>query len=187
MMTHQLEVSILAAPLGAIDRRVLSQAWYSALGLASSRPDAPATSASARTTAAAAFVRGGPATAMPHRAGAPLLPVRAVPRKAAGIPLNCASRNEFHRRTVRSKLAVQIERTFADPGSHVRRATFSLGRGSVRVHVILQTKGEHAVLLAICSPEVRGIVSRALTQARHALAARGIDLELRKNEDRTCS
>ncbi len=31
-MTQQLEVSILAAPLAAIDRRVLSQAWYAALG-----------------------------------------------------------------------------------------------------------------------------------------------------------
>jgi hypothetical protein len=37
MMTQQLEVSILAAPLAAIDRRALSQAWYSALHLA--RPD----------------------------------------------------------------------------------------------------------------------------------------------------
>ena len=34
MMTQQLEVSILAAPLAAIDRRALSQAWYSALHLA---------------------------------------------------------------------------------------------------------------------------------------------------------
>ena len=36
MMTQQLEVSILAAPLAAIDRRALSQAWYSALHLARS-------------------------------------------------------------------------------------------------------------------------------------------------------
>ena len=51
MMTQQLEVSILAAPLAAIDRRVLSQAWYSALRLA--RDDAEA----ARRTRAPAAAR----------------------------------------------------------------------------------------------------------------------------------
>ncbi len=38
MMTQQLHVSILAAPLAAIDPRALSQAWYSALRLAHGAP-----------------------------------------------------------------------------------------------------------------------------------------------------
>ncbi len=185
MMTQQLEVSILAAPLAAIDRRVLSQAWYSALRLAQQgqricvvRSTVPAGSGvcgQARPHDASEMVRhAGVASPRMH-----------VACTEASIVSNDEVRGSVLRR--RPLLAARIERAFAGPRSHPKRATFSMGRGSARVHVILQTSGEHATLLAICRPELRAVVGRALAQARFALAARGIGVELHSSGDRGCS
>ncbi|HEY1429269.1 MAG TPA: hypothetical protein VGF18_06830, partial [Candidatus Tumulicola sp.] len=57
-MTEQLRVSIVAAPLAAIDPRALSQAWYSALHLAR---ESRAPLAGAKRVAGC--VRGRPAAA----------------------------------------------------------------------------------------------------------------------------
>lgn len=178
MMTQELEVSILAAPLAAIDRRALSQAWYSALHLA--RPDRSAEPARAC----------GPCTVSPLR--------EAVPKRdAACAAPGCA---ETHvRRSVQTKplrvtaqaspdrvsadrraapLSRRIERRFARSTTRIERATFSMGRGAARVHVILQTNGNVATLVALCRPEMRTVVARALAQARFALATRGFVLDL---------
>jgi hypothetical protein len=186
MMTQELEVSILAAPLGAIDRRSLSQAWYTALRLAPGGRKAPDDFASDRRTRQPA-VSGQPraANVVPQRAGAQPFPIRAAVHKQSAIADVC--RNALHRQALRPPLARRIERAFADPNSRARRATFSLGRGNARVHVILQSKGDRTVLLAICPPEARDVVSRALAQARRALAARGIGLELPRDGGRRCS
>jgi hypothetical protein len=186
MMTEQLQVSILAAPLAAIDRRALSQAWYAALQRA---PRQPTTAAATQRASmpARAFDRVRPSVvparrgkrlrcAVPNAQGKPAR--RALADVAAGAQRRCRFRSE---------LAGRIERAFFDARGALRRATFSLGRGNVRVHVILQTKGGKAVLLALCPPEIRDVVARALTEARLALAARGIGLEVHAREIRRCS
>jgi hypothetical protein len=180
MMTRQLEVSILAAPLAAIDRRALSQAWYSALRLAA---------------------RGTPEVAhrpcAMHASGVPLHPhnslaERAVHRngtasapQALGKPRQrgSVSEPEHHgeRRAPRAQLAARIERVFT-AAWQPKRATFSLGPGNARVHVMLQTSGTQVTLVALCSPRLRDLVGPELTRARRALAARGIGVEVRQYE-----
>ncbi len=174
MMTHQLEVSILAAPLGAIDRRALSQAWYSALGMASqsAKPRAVPTAASARAHPLAA--RRENAAPSLRRNSEILRPPAIRTKRIASAP-GRESATPLHRSAGRGRLAERIERAFSASGGNPKRATFSLGRGSARVHVILQTSAGRTTLLAICRPELRNVVARALSQARIALAARGVE------------
>jgi hypothetical protein len=187
MMTQQLEVSILAAPLAAIDRRALSQAWCTALRFAP--PDRRAAPAPMRdcpgptVPASARLCEVAPAT---PRVTCPLSPHVAASKRRAGGG-DEAWQDALRRPRARAPLAQRIERAFSDPRSRPRRATFALGRGRTRVHVILQSTSERVVLLAICPPEVCGVVSRALSQARSALAARGIGLEPSARESRPCS
>jgi hypothetical protein len=176
MMTQQLGVSIIAAPLSAIDRRTLSQAWYTALrigkhseplaaspalrlhyGCLSSSPHVLSQNSS--ETAHHASVM----TSSSHRASA------TISKHAEGL-----APKSHGRLVTRCALAAQIERAFSRPRAYPKRATLSIGRGRARVHVILQTCGAKATLLAICRPEMREIVARALAQARVVLASRGV-------------
>jgi hypothetical protein len=176
MMTHELEVSILAAPLAQMDRRALSQAWYTALRLAPNAAIAPQQAArgdAARVLGASRrFVENRKSTGPANVAAAPAR--FCVPSRGS---IGCV---EVHGvgRSRRLPLAERIARVFAGSPTCVKRATFSLGRGNARVHVILQTIGERPTLLALCRPELRTIVGRALAQARLALARRGIGVEL---------
>jgi hypothetical protein len=188
MMTQQLEVSILAAPLAAIDRRVLPQAWYSALGFAREVPKLS-------TVPLRRFgVSPNPASPPFEKPMAVVdserVPVRAS--RVAGVTsmrvcagADCAPRLDG--RVGRSPLARAIENAFSHPRANVKRATFSMGRGSARIHVVLQTRGRRAALVALCRPELTGVVARALMQARLALASRGVNVELRAKGVQTCS
>lgn len=185
MMTEQLQVSILAAPLAAIDRRALSQAWYTAL------QNAP------RSRTAPAMVRAAAPALVPLRTGEYLAPAsggRTPPCFACVVndkpvrgTLTGDGIGSHVRCRLRSRLAQRIEQVFSDSRGGLRRATFSLGRGNVRVHVILQSRGGKTVLLALCPPEVRAMVARALTEVRFALAARGIGLAVQAREIGRCS
>lgn len=174
-MTNRLEVSILAAPLAAIDRRALSEAWYCALRLAPQA--APAFTIPARPQhngALPASTRSGALArtrSVPKRFSAP----SPTPRKNAALRRREAAATTRPARGTR--LAESIERAFAGPNGSPKRATFAIGRGDARVHVVLQTSGGRTTLLALCRPEIRGVVARALHQARIALAARGIGIE----------
>jgi hypothetical protein len=180
MMTQQLELSILAAPLAAIDRRALSQAWYSALHLA--RPPQSAapfrqlgpcsvsSSASKTLSDETQFSRARSRDArVPHQVLAKPPPATTAQSSAARIPAD--------RRI--APLSQRIERRFTDSPTPVKRATFSMGRGAARVHVILQTNGNVANLVALCRPDMETIVARALAQAGLALARRGFAIDLR--------
>lgn len=186
MMTQQLEVSIIAAPLAAIDRRALSEAWYAALEGAKEARRAPATPPRDGRSDPPAYGRARNANVVAIRRGAPPFTPRpaASPRSVALVAEHAGVASPGSR--VRSSLAHRIESTFSKPDSRVRRATFSLGRGNVRVHVIMQNRGERFVLLALCPPHARGVVSRALAQARVTLAARGIRMTSRTGV-RSCS
>src|SRR5579871_6147491 len=186
MMTQQLEVSIIAAPLAAIDRRALSEAWYAALQCAKEGTRAPATPPRDGRSDPPVYGRARNANVVTIRNGAPpFTPHPAASRRSVALVAERAGAPLPGSR-MRSSLARRIESTFSKPDSSVRRATFSLGRGSVRVHVILQNRGERFVLLALCPPHARGLVSRALAQARVSLAARGIRMTSRTGV-RACS
>jgi hypothetical protein len=185
MMTQQLEVSILAAPLAAIDRRALSQAWYSALHLA--RPDRPPPLRECSPCTLPVPVEAVPKDESESRSPRPAETrvARSVQTKAPKIAAQpSAPRISANRDAV--PLSLRIERRFAHPASQIKRATFSMGRGEARVHVILQTNGNVATLVALCRPQMRTVVARALAQARFALAARGFVLDLETRGER-CS
>ncbi len=177
MMTQPLEVSIIAAPLAAIDRRALSLAWYSALGLAHAQRCIPPTvgrppriqvsspieraSSDLQSSRQTRNVKPGPSWRAPMktpRVSTPQPAVRSADRRV--VPLS-----------------QRIERRFAVP-TQTRRATFSMGRGAARVFVILQTNGNVATLVALCRPEMRTVVARALAGARFALTTQGLVIDL---------
>jgi hypothetical protein len=177
MMTNELQVSILAAPLAQMDRRALSQAWYTALRLAPNAQIASQRSAPAQLAPVPNIAdRFAEKRELPRRMG-PASYGATLPsahRVANGFDGMQGATREARRRT----LAERIARAFAGAERTAKRATFSLGRGNARVHVVLQTIGERPTLLALCRPEVQPVVRRALTQARLALARRGIGVEL---------
>lgn len=84
-------------------------------------------------------------------------------------------------------LSRRIEQRFSGAQAQPRRATFSLGRGFARVHVVLQSNGNTATLVAICRPELQGVVASALARARLVLAARGIVVDLQTKGSKACS
>jgi hypothetical protein len=177
MMTQQLGFSILTAPLAAIDRRALSQAWYSALHLAQSA-HAPSASSKVRPDASA----GKPA----QRADESHERAHAESRHASTLPRTAASKLRValtpERRAARSVLARRIERTFLNPIVRPQRATFTIDGTRARVHVALQTTPAGVRIVAVCPASIRARVSRALDEARYALATRGIAL----HADLTC-
>lgn len=169
MTTQQLGFSVLSAPLASLDRRALSQAWYSALHFASSQARETFVKldpAAMERTAA----KSGPANEAPAQRNvrAALVPRSAAPPRSGAI--------ENDRRLVRSPLARKIERAFLHPNRRLQRATFSIGTDASRVHVSLQQSGNGLRLVAVCAPPHRTEVARALEQARYALATRGIAL-----------
>jgi hypothetical protein len=187
MITQQLEVSILAAPLAGMDRRALSQAWYSALRLTPKAQQITPVRRRAHREAGIDVQRRSidrSDTAACTNAATRIAPVGVARRVTLGFDEEASL---LPRRAPRSTLAERIEHAFADVGSRPKRATFSMGPGHARVHVILQTTGARTTLLALCRPQLRGVVGRALAQARLALAQRGIGVELRAVGERACS
>jgi len=183
-MTQQLEVSILAAPLAAIDRRVLSQAWYAALRLGRRPPPIAAPNA-----------RQDGFSHAPVRAHRPQRRLATQPARGSRVWSSHATREprigesaqraSSVARAVRPQLAGAIEKAFGD--AELRRATFTVGRGRARIVVVMQTRGNRTTLIALCRPHLQAAVARALAQARVALEARGTGVERREHGRRTCS
>jgi hypothetical protein len=168
--TQQLEISVLSAPLAAIDRRSLSQAWYSALHLAR---NAAAPSRLVSSTAVA-HRRAAPAPAAARRMERAVADASANVKVSHATPVRAGGAVE--RRAARLPLARRIERALFERTSPPARATFAIGEGSSRVVLVLHANGTRVRLIALCSPALRRTVARALDQARFALAARGIAL-----------
>lgn len=172
-INEQLQFSVLTAPVATLDRRALSQAWYSALygngkGTATAKaaePIAAAQNAAApRSPNEARFIPGQCEGAAALRSSA-----NRTPERAEGTPQD--------RRAPRSTLARKIERAFLRPHSRSRKTSFTVEGDYGRVHVLLQSSGSQLKLIAICPPKARPHVAAALAQARYALAMRGIDLD----------
>lgn len=181
MMTEQLRVSVVAAPLAAIDPRVLSQAWYSALHVARTTPNrsVPAQSSPAPS-----------AKALRPPIGAAVRDVRQNGVLASPRPRGVAQSiglTDVRSDRMPSRMARGIERALARPQRPPSRAAFVVGDGVARALVVLQSRGDATYLLAICAPERRETIARALAQVRLSLAARGLAFESRVQVGPVCS
>lgn len=173
MLTQPAAFSVLSAPVALCDRRALSQAWYSALHV--HKDGAPANVTRRETRA---LVQDEPAHAYIQRTGFTKNNPEAQKtclRVGAALALPGAPANE--RRILRSKLAQKIERVFLEPKHPPKHASFSLEGARGRVQILLQQTGSHTRIVALCPPEARDLVARALSQARYALALRGMSVQ----------
>lgn len=175
--TENLRFSVLCAPLARVDRRTLSQAWYSALYHDHSQArHAPLHGAAISAPCAASSASSMPMSqaAKPASVRRAQLPEPALPRLPA-----------IDRRARQSPLARRIERRLCrKPLPSHTAATFRVGPKG-RVRLLVRAAGSEVRLIAICAAEVRGQVGAALAQARYALAARGIRLDGRVQGDAT--
>lgn len=180
MMTEQLRVSVVAAPLAAIDPRVLSQAWYSALHAAGTTHSRPTPAQSNREPSANVLRPSLGAAARDVRKNVVVSP---QPR---GVAQSIGPTDIRNDRTP-SRIARGIERAVARPQRPPCRAAFVVGDGVARALIVLQSRGDKTYLLAICAPERRETIARALAQVRVSLAARGLAFESRVQAGPACS
>lgn len=176
MNTATRSVAVVATRLPTIDRRALSQAWYSALHLAqppagkapSGSPPLPA----AFRPAAAAQLRLDPT----HAAAGAGMPGSRGSRAERAAPTLPAP----ERRSATGALARRIEhavRKHRAAGS-LRPAAIAIDAGNGRVRVFVRTDGATTRIVALCAPQLRERVDRALAHARFALAGAGVALEV---------
>jgi hypothetical protein len=182
-ISQQLQFSVLAAPVATLDRRTLSQAWYSALygggkcEAVQAKPRAGVRQTGTSPLSPSATSQS-PRTAASMRRVNPQLHRGASPLDVDGTP--------YERRAPRSPLARKIERAFLRPRSSARKTAFTIEGQQGRIHVLLQSRGSCLKLVAICPAHARVHVAAALAQARYALSLRGIDLDADAREARQC-
>jgi hypothetical protein len=171
-LIEPLQIDVIAAPLAQIDRRALSQAWYSALGFSHGSGGGGVSSIALppRAQGGAAPCRAHPeGVARPGCDDRTRVVASAAPKARSGSSGNgiCAERR------TRSKLAAAIERRLLR-GAQPRRSTVTLEGSSGRIVLMVQTRGARTHMVAVCRPQAREIVARAVAQARYALALRGV-------------
>jgi hypothetical protein len=179
MTTATRSVAVVATRLPSIDRRALSQAWFSALHLAQPRSG----SAVRAAHSAALPVTGLPLT--PARTAAPPAAPAPAPRgngsfrrgPAAG-PANGFAAAE--RRAPAGELSRRIERAVARHAAcpPLRTTAVAIAAAGGRVHVLVRTDGATTRIIALCAPALRERVDRALAHARFVLAAAGTHVEV---------
>jgi hypothetical protein len=178
-ISEHLQFSVLTAPVASVDRRSLSQAWYSALY---GTQQQPRPEKNVRLFPAKAQ-RGKRAKVQPQQEGT----ARAqstVNRRSARQNVQVVPGHE--RRAPRSILSRKIERVFLQPKAPVRKASFALDSAAGRVQILLNANGNRVRLVAICPQKARSEVASALAQARYALASRGIELSSDVREFAVC-
>lgn len=179
-ISEHLEFSVLTAPVASLDRRTLSQAWYSALyGERQTPQQRTETAAPAKRRASSQCEPMVAQSEMMHEADSPA-PVR------TRVVASASRGGEVERRGPRSSLARKIERAFLHPKGAARKGSFTLEGEHGRVQIILRSQGLQLKLIAICAPKAKAQVAHALAQARYALALRGIDLEADTREQVSC-
>jgi hypothetical protein len=169
MNAPRARFDLVAAQSPLVDRRSLSQAWYSALRLASRKK-----------------LAGGspPVRPAPHchperrRAERAVVEGRRSCDKIAVVPRLRASTTPYARDdkvgepSLSKRTLATITSAKARRSSVVRRFVIESARGRVIVHVLRRDDRVH--LVALCGAAVRGDVEKALAQARFALAGMGM-------------
>ena len=177
-----LQFSVMSAPIAAIDRRALSQAWYSALY----RQTTPARTAQPSVAANTPLHGARKPLSQTCFSAAPRATEEAT-RRAERSGDGTRAHAGVERRQIRCALARKIERALLHPQGAQKRATFRIRGVPGRVHVILRAGAGGLQLVAVCSRNARTHVAAALAQARYALASRGISVEAQLQcEERSC-
>lgn len=158
-------LSIVSAALPQTDRRTLSQAWYDALHLGStsprpSTPSLPAKLAAASSARASAPPESRREGAQPHLASTTQRAERSSLR-ALGL----------ERRRPPGPVARRIVRALASPKRRRPPASIVLRAGGGRVQIVVRRQDGAVRLIALCTPELRERVERALAEARYVLAS----------------
>jgi hypothetical protein len=161
-------IAVLRARLPYTDRRALSQAWFSALGLA--ERDTPRR---ARPVVASAT----PQT-LPRTGAALSAPLRRTDSARASVVSPASARSTFratepalsHASTVPRKVETEKARAVRYPPVH---ASFRLEVDGGRVRVVLRREGNVLHVVALCSPKHVAHVRTALARAAAHLRASG--------------
>jgi hypothetical protein len=170
MNTHTGSVSVLAANLAQTDRRVLSQAQYSALHIPERQKPRGAAHAK-RSESASAFANALSSHAPPtKRATAPV----ATPAHRLLERADVKSQG-LDRRAPRTDLARRIARAMEQhpPRRDAASASISVKTPDGRVQLLVRSQGGVTRVVALCAAPLKERVDRALAQARFALAAGG--------------
>jgi hypothetical protein len=168
-LTQPLEISVLTAPIAAIDRRAISQAWYSALGLA--RTGTARASDGALRSAGPASGYG--CRSEEHFRGAPLQVRSHAQRRCFDFARSTRRAQDdevgvrIDRRTP-TRLARGIERKLLLKPRTPARTTVTIEGERGRVYLTLQSRGKQLRIVAICSKRLSGHVARALDEVRVA-------------------
>jgi hypothetical protein len=170
MSAFASELAVVSAPLPIVDRRALSQAWYSALHLATPDPGARTNSARASSTSTPvrAPVHSSTSRACEYAARSRALISKRDAAQAPALPVE--------RRSLPAPLARRIIARFEHRFPKRIPASIALRTREGRVHIVVRKDGPSVRLIALCTPALLDGVERALAQARYALAARGINL-----------
>jgi len=157
-------LSVLKTRLPYVDRRALSEAWFSALHLADVEREAAAPALRGAASGVAAPSAAGRTNPKNLRANFGYPPAGAMRRyvaavRSGGSPVGPES--GALRRPVRAALAPAVARR-SDPE---HRTSLTVGVGGSRVQLMLRREGAVLHVVALCRPEVAAAVSRALARA----------------------
>jgi hypothetical protein len=170
MSDDNAKISVIATRLPFIDRRALSEAWFSALHLASdgSVSPKPVDRRSATQGSTATPLRNG----RPFESGAP---VSTPPRPVAGGRTGASAGAPPAGDLLRASRGRAIrENAFARARSYDGfRTSLTFGVEGERVALVLRREGATLHVVAVCRPAVADIVRRALANADLQLRARG--------------
>lgn len=175
-ISDHLNFSVLSAPLESIDRRALSQAWYSALFHA--HTPATISHVSVKNRSLATHL-GRPAKSSGAKQMRPSVQDRRAGKECAASQ-NAAPVVERRRQT--TPLAVKIERMLRARRPNVGTIAFTIKDGGARVQLLLHGTGCRLTLVALCPGSAKAHVARALAHARYALSLRGVQLHVEARE-----
>jgi hypothetical protein len=171
MSDDNAKISVIATRLPFTDRRALSEAWFSALHLASDGPVSPKAldrRGALQDDATTAVRKSGRS-----EAGAP---VTAPQRPLAGRFADATGRAlpaDMLLRAGRGR-ALREQAAFARARSYDGfRTSLTFGVEGERVALVLRREGATLHVVAVCRAEVADIVRRALASADLQLRARG--------------
>jgi len=170
MTTATAGVAVIATDVAQTDRRALSEAWYSALHLASNTSAPPHASAKPSQAAASPPLssRAKSSDSLDHR-HRDNRPGHERTRVTATMPPAAERRRpptESLRRIERAVVTLNARRPV--PAAH----TVDIDGG--RVRLLVQTDGRRTRIVAVCSSPLREVVERALASARFTLAGAGL-------------
>src|SRR5271165_6780314 len=174
MQSDPLAPAVFKRRLPFIDRRSLSQAWYSSLRLADS-VNAAGPRGGAKHEPLMALPGAGVATPSATQARGPsLLSARAHSRVAPASTL-AAPKRAFHPACAKNR----SNTTPAVHGPAAQRITaksFIATVGDARVHVHLRRAGMRVHLVAVCSPRHIDVVRRALADVERTMRSSGYEI-----------